>query len=153
MHNKEPEDWREVLHAHITKKGLRLTQQRLLISEVFFEEVGHHTNIDELYQKIREKNSGIGYATVYRTLKLLTECGLATSMQFSDGTRRFEPVTEHHDHLICTECGKIMEFENEEIESLQDEVARQFGFSLTSHTMELYGVCDGMKTEGVCSVQ
>jgi len=153
MSDKVEQNWKEILHAHITKKGLRLTQQRLLISEVFFEEVQHHTNIDELYQHIREKNPGIGYATVYRTLKLLTECGLATSMQFSDGTRRFEPVTDHHDHLICTECGKIMEFENEAIENLQDEVALSFGFSLTSHTMELYGVCDGMKNQGVCSVQ
>ena len=153
MQDDTSSNWRELLRQKITEKGLRLTQQRMLISEVFFEEVRDHANIDELYQKVRKRHSGIGYATVYRTLKLLTECGLATSMQSMDGTRRFEPTSDHHDHLTCTECGKIVEFENEEIERLQEEVAAKFGFSLTSHTMDLYGVCTGMKLEGVCSVQ
>lgn len=145
-------NWRELLRQQITEKGLRLTQQRMLISEVFFEEVKDHANIEELYQKVRKRNSGIGYATVYRTLKLLTDCGLATSMQSMDGTRRFEPTSDHHDHLTCTACGKIMEFENEEIERLQEEIAEKFGFALTSHTMDLYGVCVGMESKGVCSV-
>ncbi len=138
-HDHDP-DWREVLQSHILKKGLRVTQQRLLISEVFFEENTAHANIDELYQRVRERNPNIGYATVYRTLKLLTECGLAVSMQI-DGIRRFEPNRDHHDHLICNDCGKIVEFENDEIEELQEKVARELGFSLTSHKMNLFGHC------------
>ena len=145
-------NWQEVLREHIGKKGLRLTQQRLLISEIFFEQEGHHANIDELYQRVRKRNPSVGYATVYRTLKLLTECGLANSMQFGDGTRRFEPATDHHDHLICTECGKIVEFENEEIETIQEEIATKHQFSLTSHKMELYGTCTGMSQNGVCNL-
>ena len=151
MQDVTSSNWRELLRQQITEKGLRLTQQRMLISEVFFEEVKDHANIEELYQKVRKRNSGIGYATVYRTLKLLTDCGLATSMQSMDGTRRFEPSSDHHDHLTCTACGKIMEFENEEIERLQEEIAAKFGFALTSHTMDLYGVCVGMESKGVCS--
>ena len=134
-------NWREKLRVQIVNKGLRLTQQRLLICEIFFEELTEHANIDELYQKVKRRNGSIGYATVYRTLKLLTECDMATSIQIGDGTTRFEPVTEHHDHLICTECGKIVEFENDEIEKLQVGIAARFGFILTSHSMELFGIC------------
>ena len=140
MGKHDDRDWREVLREHILKKGFRVTQQRLLISEVFFEESAEHANIDELYQQVRKRDPNIGYATVYRTLKLLTECGLAVSMQI-DGTRRFEPNRDHHDHLICTDCGKILEFENEEIEELQEKVAKELGFALTSHKMNLFGQC------------
>ena len=140
-------NWREKLRAQIVDKGLRLTQQRLLICEIFFEELQEHANIEELYQKVKVRNRSVGYATVYRTLKLLTECGLATSIQIGDGTTRFEPVTEHHDHLICTECGKIVEFENDEIEQLQEDVAKEFGFILTSHSMELYGTCANCRSK------
>ena len=147
MNEVNAANWREKLRVQIVNKGLRLTQQRLLICEIFFEELTEHANIDELYQKVKTRNDGVGYATVYRTLKLLTECGLATSIQIGDGTTRFEPVSDHHDHLICTECGKIVEFENDEIERLQEEVAIELGFTLTSHSMELYGVCSDPKCQ------
>ena len=114
MQDDTSSNWRELLRQKITEKGLRLTQQRMLISEVFFEEVRDHANIDELYQKVRKRHSD---RVCHRVpdLKLLTDCGLATSMQSMDGTRRFEPTSDHHDHLTCTECGKIVEFENEKL--------------------------------------
>lgn len=140
-HENQP--WRDVLSAHIVTKGLRLTQQRMDISEVFFDQVGH-ANIEELFRAVRKKNPRIGYATVYRTLKLLEECGLATARQFGDGTTRFEPSPDdsHHDHLICIACGKIIEFENEEIETLQEEVAKVHRFRILEHKMEIYGECE-----------
>lgn len=129
-------------HDYLSRKLLKSTRQRDLIAEVFFGEHGHLT-IDELLARVRERNSKIGYATVYRTMKLLTECGLAALRQFGDGQRVYELAadTAHHDHLICVECGKVLEFENEEIERLQDKVARSFGFTLVRHKLELYGLC------------
>lgn len=140
------EHWREILRRHIKNEGLRLTPQRMSIAEAFFAtSAGQHVNIDELYQRVRASNSSIGYATVYRTLKLLEECGLASAAQFGNKTTLFEPanpgVEDHHDHLICTECGLIVEFENPEIEVLQDRMAQEHGFELTHHKMELYGRC------------
>ena len=84
-------------------------------------------------------------ATIYRTMKLLSESGLAHARNFGDGQTRYEPAfgREHHDHLICTRCGAIIEFENDRIEQLQDVVAKKHGFRVTSHKMELYGLCKG----------
>ena len=129
-------------HDYLNRKQLKSTRQRDLIAEVFFGQQGHFS-IDELLAVVRERNNKIGYATVYRTMKLLTECGLAALRQFGDGQRVYELAgdTAHHDHLICVECGKVLEFENAEIEALQDKVARSFGFSLVRHKLELYGLC------------
>jgi Fur family transcriptional regulator, ferric uptake regulator len=93
--------------------------------------------------KVREQDSKVSMATVYRTMKLLSECGLAHARNFGDGQTRYEAAIgrHHHDHLICTQCGTIIEFENNRIEALQEMVARRHGFRVTSHKMELYGLC------------
>ncbi|MDH5492632.1 MAG: transcriptional repressor [Myxococcales bacterium] len=124
------------------RKGLRSTAQRRLVTETFFR--GHgHLSIEELLAKVRAIDPKVGYATVYRTLKLLKECGLAVERHFGDGVSRYEVAhdDEHHDHLICLECGRIEEFENDEIEALQDRIAKRKGFELRRHKLELYGVC------------
>ena len=132
----------QVLRDHIVAKGMRMTRQRQLIAEVMLESDGH-VNIDELYQAVQERDESIGYATIYRTLKLLTDAGLTHSATFGDGRTRFEAALnrEHHDHMICESCDAIIEFENEEIERLQELVARQHGFRIRHHKMELYGTC------------
>jgi len=126
----------------IEEKGLKSTTQRDEIVNAFFN-LKEHVSIEELHHKVQKKNPKIGYTTVYRTLKLLTESGLAHERQFGDGQARYEPVTteEHHDHLICLKCGAIMEFENKKIEKLQDDVAKQHGFEVKNHKLELYGYC------------
>lgn len=126
----------------IEEKGLKSTIQRDEIVNAFFDS-GGHVSIEELHHSVQKKNPKIGYTTVYRTLKLLTESGLAHERQFGDGQARYEPVTaeEHHDHLICLKCGTITEFENKKIEKLQDEVAKQHGFEVKNHKLELYGYC------------
>lgn len=136
------EHFRGVLHEHMAKRGLRSTDQRRLIVETFFES-SNHVSIEELLAAVRTHDGKVGYATVYRTLKLLTECGVAHERKFGDGLTRYELADEdaHHDHLICVECNKIVEFEEEEIEALQERLARRHGFSLRSHKHELYGVC------------
>lgn len=129
-------------HAYLTKKGLKSTRQRDIIAEKFFS-TGGHMSIESLLALAREQNPRVGYATVYRTLKLLTECGLAAERRFGEGHTMYETAgdSEHHDHLICVECGFVLEFHNEAIEREQDRVARSFGFNVIRHRHELYGMC------------
>ena len=128
--------------ARVRARGSRLTNQRVKIAKMFYEN-DQHVSIDELYARVRAAHPEIGYATVYRTLKLMVDCEMATAHQFDSGRLRFERYHEddHHDHLICTKCKGITEFEDDRIEELQEEVARNLGFQLTSHKMELYGLC------------
>ncbi|MFO0677834.1 MAG: transcriptional repressor [Polyangiaceae bacterium] len=134
--------FREVLTAYMIKKGLRSTDQRRLIVETFFHS-DDHVSIEELLAKVRKNDPKVGYATVYRTLKLLTECGVAFERRFGDGLTRYELADDasHHDHLICLECGAIQEFEEPRIETIQDEIAERYGYELRSHKHEMYGVC------------
>ena len=100
--------------------------------------------IEDLLNEVRVHDRGIGYATVYRTLKLLAESGVASERKFGDGLSRYEladDASAHHDHLICTSCGKITEFEEPRIEALQDEIAARYRFTVTSHKHEMYGIC------------
>jgi Fur family ferric uptake transcriptional regulator len=138
----ELEHFRAMLTAYMTRKGLRSTDQRRLIVETFFRS-DDHVSIEELLAHVRTKDRRVGYATVYRTLKLLTECGVANERRFGDGLTRYELADDvtHHDHLICVACGSITEFEEPRIEDLQERVARKYGFELRSHKHELYGVC------------
>lgn len=131
------------LAAHIAGQGLRSTRQRGLILEVFVT-AGRHLSAEELYALVKKADSRIGYATVYRTLKLMAQAGVAHERRFEDGVTRFEyDATEsHHDHLICNRCGRIIEFENEQIEELQRVVAKKNRFQVQSHKLELYGFCD-----------
>ncbi|WP_373048305.1 Fur family transcriptional regulator [Vulgatibacter sp.] len=130
----------EVLNRYIAEKGLKSTRQRTLIVDTFFS-TGGHLNVEQLLARVREQDRRISAATVYRTMKLLTECGLAQPRHFGDGQTRYETAGDHHDHLICTSCGFIVEFENDEIEKLQLAVAKRHGFQVSHHKMELYGRC------------
>lgn len=133
----------DTLRAYLTQQGMKFTVQRALITEVFFDPQfrNSHPSVEELYLRVRARDPRIGYATVYRTLKVLTDCGLANPNRLGDNQTRYEPEVpgEHHDHLVCAECGAVFEFEEEEIERLQHEVARRFGLDLTHHKMVLYG--------------
>ncbi|MBX3181273.1 MAG: transcriptional repressor [Polyangiaceae bacterium] len=133
---------REQLDAYMNEHGLRNTEQRRVIVDTFFE-FGAHATVDELLAEVRKADSRIGYATVYRTLKMLSESGVVDERRFDDGITRYELADDdaHHDHLICTECGFIQEFEEPLIEELQERVAARFGFSLAHHKLELYGTC------------
>jgi Fur family transcriptional regulator, ferric uptake regulator len=136
------EHFRAMLHDHMAKRGLRSTDQRRLIVETFFQSP-NHISIEELLAEVRHQDPKVGYATVYRTLKLLTECGVAYERKFGDGLTRYELADDasHHDHLICVDCGKIVEFEEPMIEELQETVAQRHGFILKSHKHEMYGSC------------
>lgn len=137
----------QVLHKYVQSLGLKITKQRELIAQEFFAQNGH-LKAEEILRHVRKIDEKVSLATVYRTLKLLQACGLARSHNFGDGQASFEPSinnTEHHDHLICTECGKIVEFYNEKIEQLQNDIAKTHFFKVTFHRMELYGRCGDCK--------
>lgn len=130
------------LAEYLSGQGLKSTRQRDDILKVFTT-AGRHLSAEELYLLVKKENPGIGYATVYRTLKLLAEAGLAEERHFEDGFTRYEyrATDGHHDHLICTRCGKIIEFENARIEELQADVAKKNRFLVQSHKLEIYGLC------------
>jgi Fur family ferric uptake transcriptional regulator len=130
--------------TRISEEGLKATKQREEILNIFLNSSGHKS-LAQIFAQVVKSNPRIGYATVYRTLKLLTRLGLATQRKFDDGETRYEPASEgsHHDHLICLECGKIIEFEDQRLETLQKGIAQRHRFKIFHHRMELYGRCDG----------
>jgi Fur family ferric uptake transcriptional regulator len=138
---------REALTRYLEDHRLKHTKQREAILDAFLEASGHITS-DDLYQRIREKHPNIGFTTVYRTMKLLCEAGLANERHFDDGVTRYEIQHEHHDHLVCVRCGKIIEFECSMIESTQDQIAERYGFRLLRHRHELYGHCPDCRGKG-----
>jgi Fur family transcriptional regulator, ferric uptake regulator len=135
-------DRMKIFDRFVAERGLKSTRQRSLIIETFFNLDGH-LSVEELWAKVRATDARVSVATVYRTMKLLGESGLASARNFGDGQTRYEAAVgrHHHDHLICTRCGTIVEFENDQIERLQDAVAKRHAFRVTSHKMELYGLC------------
>ena len=131
---------RRTLARYLEEHHLKNTKQRDAIVDVFLEARGHVTS-DEIFQRVRDAHPNIGYTTVYRTLKLLCDAGLANERHFDDGITRYEIEHEHHDHLVCTRCGKIIEFECAMIENTQNEIAKRYDFRVLRHRHELYGHC------------
>lgn len=127
---------------HLQRLGLRRTGQRDLILEIFLR-TEEHLASEDLYRLVKKKDATIGFTTIYRTLRLLTEAGLAREVRFGDNKTYYEHHYnhEHHDHMICTECGRVIEFFSAKIELLQDQMAEKFGFRPTHHSLRLWGVC------------
>jgi Fur family transcriptional regulator, ferric uptake regulator len=136
-----PDERMALFHERLREHGLKSTAQRDDIARVFFE-LGRHISAEELYAEVKKVNPHLGYATIYRTLKLLKECELVSERHFDEGQGRYEIIDErHHDHFICENCGRIIEFENEGLEQIQQAIAAELGVSLTRHKIELYGLC------------
>lgn len=142
MSNTSVEDFRTRLRAHVQQRGLKSSTRRDLILETLVSLGQHHLTAEELLRAVRTKDPRVGAATVYRTLRVLQESGIVTERHFEGGATQFELVSDsHHDHLICTRCKKIVEFEDDAIEQYQHKIAARFGFELHSHRHELYGLC------------
>jgi len=134
------------LKAQLAQKHLKLTKQREIILDAFLK--NDHITAEALCQQLSQANIHLGIATVYRTLNLLCETGIAQERHFDRNKATFDNVLhkKHHDHLICHKCGKIVEFECLDIERLQEKMAKKYGFVLVDHKLELYGYCKD--TEG-----
>jgi len=146
MDSLENLDYSELLErfkALLKSNNLKFTSQREAILKTLYDNPDHFTP-ENLYLLVKEKypDSNVGVTTVYRTLNLLEENDIATSISFGSQGKKFELGNKpHHDHLICEKCGKIVEFENDEIEQLQEKIANMYDFKLTNHLMQLYGIC------------
>lgn len=126
----------------LAEKNLKTTPQRLLILDTVLEQK-EHLSPEEIYEQVKQRDSSVGQATVYRTLKLLTEAGIVEPLDFADGVTRYEVAfgNKHHDHLICEVCGKNIEIFDATIEERQEMIARKHGFTLSRHKMYLFGIC------------
>jgi Fur family ferric uptake transcriptional regulator len=132
----------QVFIDYLQANNLKLTSHRELILETFLENEGHRS-VEDIYHAVKAIDPRIGYTTVYRMMKLMIRCGLAREIELADGITRYEHLFnhEHHDHLICMECGNSIEFYNPEIEALQDAASAHLGFKVMDHKLQIYGVC------------
>src|SRR6267378_4662878 len=139
---KSNSEEQEVLLEHIQKRGLKRTAQRDLILDIFLR-TEEHLSSEDLYRLVKHEDPSIGQTTVYRTLKLLSEAGLAREVRFGDGVTHYEHnyKHEHHDHMICSECGRIIEFFSAELEAIQEAMAAKHRFEVTQHLLRIIGVC------------
>ena len=128
----------DTLLSRCLAKSIRMTSQRQIIIQVI-EESDDHPDVDQLYLRSVELDNTISIATVYRTVKLLEEASLIERLEFGDGRSRYEEAGEHHEHLVDIETGEVHEFYNEELETLKTEIAREMGYDLIDHRLELYG--------------
>ena len=135
-------DASEEFERFIAAKGLRHTQQRQQILEAFLA-TERHVSAQDLFEIVRKKYRGIGYATVARTLKLLEESGICGQVDFGDGVQRYEHKYghEHHDHLICIRCGRFVEIHSVELEKLQQKLVNKFGYTQERHKLDIFGFC------------
>src|SRR6201988_708183 len=139
---EEMTEEQEVFLKHIQRKGLKRTSQRDLILDVFLRTEQHLSN-EDLHQLVKKEGTTVGQTAVYRTLKILTEAGLAREVLFGDERTHYEHnyKHQHHDHMICSECGKIIEFFSAELEAIQDSMAAKHKFEVTQHLLRIIGVC------------
>jgi Fur family ferric uptake transcriptional regulator len=131
----------EKLEKYLSKHSLKMTVQRKVILDIL-SSLEHHVSLEELFQEVQKQQKGIGTATLYRTMKLFSNAKIANELRFEDGLTRYELATgDHHDHIICLECRRIIEFEDEIIEQRQEDIAKKNGILILSHKLELYGRC------------
>lgn len=129
------------IDREIAEIGGKRSKSRAQVIEVFFR-AGTHMTVEELTHAVRKRNRSVGYATVYRTVKLLARLDYAKELEFGDGLKRYESnLVAHHDHLVCQECGGVSEFKEPRIETLQEQVAKRHGFLPTMHRLDIYGYC------------
>jgi Fur family ferric uptake transcriptional regulator len=133
----------EIFNNHLKRVGLKHTGQRDAILRTFVE-THEHLSTEELHHLVKRSDPRVGFTTVYRTLKLLTECGLASEVAFNDGVTRFEHQYNRrsHHHMVCIECGSSVEFFSSEVEKVEKEIGRKHHYITSRHTFQVYGVCE-----------
>ncbi|MBX7056855.1 MAG: transcriptional repressor [Leptospirales bacterium] len=141
-----------VFSNYLKRKGLKITSQRLLVAEKIFG-IHEHFTVDSLAETLKERRGEISRATIYRIVSVMVEAGLLTEHNFGQNARYYEhiPGHEHHDHILCLDCGRIDEFVSQKIEDLQTQIASEHGYDLAEHSLNLYGRCRDWKEKGACA--
>ena len=128
--------------SHLRRAGLKITVPRLKILEILASSQPRHMSAEDVYRRLLDSNEDIGLATVYRVLTQFESAGLVTRHHFEGGTAVFElNEGEHHDHIVCTDCGRVEEFSDDSIEEKQREIAARLGFEISDHSLTLHGRC------------
>lgn len=128
--------------SHLRRAGLKITVPRLKILEILASSQPRHMSAEDVYRRLLDSNEDIGLATVYRVLTQFESAGLVTRHHFEGGTAVFElNEGEHHDHIVCTDCGRVEEFSDDSIEDKQRQIAARLGFEITDHSLTLHGRC------------
>jgi Fur family ferric uptake transcriptional regulator len=140
------QDAKAVLREHLSRLGLKQSSQREAILRIFLT-TRDHLSIEELHNLVRKHDPTIGYTTVYRTLKLFAQCGLAAEVEFHDGIARYERRLHRrsHHHMVCTVCGDSVEFACPEVEEIEHRIAKKFHYTPSRHIFQIYGTCDACK--------
>ncbi len=141
----------EAFEAFLRSKRLKMTDQRRTMVRVALEQPGHFT-AEELHRALQAEGEPVSLATVYRGLSVLEESALVEGHDFADGTRRYERAVdrEHHDHMVCLDCRAVIEFTNEKIETLQQQVVDEHGFTMKDHSLTLFVHCNEWSDKGAC---
>lgn len=134
----------EEVQSKLAANNYKMTSQRRIILENIMDSKGEHLSAEEIYTKVKEENSGIGLATVYRTLELFDDLGIVHQLNFDDNCRRYEldHGEHHHHHLICLECGGITEFNDQILQEFEEDIEVEHNFQVTDHRIKFYGYCE-----------
>lgn len=145
----EAEDGVDRFRAYLRRTGHPVTPQRMRVAAILFG-THDHISAEEIMHRLREGGESVGKATVYRTLDLMLEAGLIREHDFGEGFRRYEPrrTRPRHEHLVCTGCGKVIEFQSDAVERLKSEVTALHGFDPSHHRLEIYGTCEDCRPDG-----
>ena len=137
---------KSIFRQHLRNNGMLRSKQREQILDIFLK-TEHHPTIDDLYNLVKKKDPKIGLATVYRTMEVIYDAGLASKVGFGDGVKHYEHKYEHqhHHHLICLKCGKVIEVTSNRLEETQRQLAKKHDFTITRATMRLFGICKTCK--------
>jgi Fur family ferric uptake transcriptional regulator len=139
----------EIFGDYIKAEGLKSTAQRTAILQAFLS-TDRHVSVEDVYLIVNRSKRKVGFATVYRTMKLIADCGLAREVRFDDGISRFEHTVgrRHHHHLVCKKCRKVIEFSSTEMDAIEQAIAKTHGFEPESHRFEIFGVCKDCRDKG-----
>ena len=139
----------KVFKSYVKTESLKWTNQRAVILRTFLG-TDEHVSVEDMLKLLKKKNVALGQATVYRNMKLLTDCGIAEAKHFEDGVVRYDQAYghDHHEHIICVNCRKIVEFRNQDLEDKKAQIAKDHGFKMLYHHLEIFGVCPDCQKEG-----
>ena len=143
----------EDLRKRLQERQHKMTPQRQIVLQIFLDRPGEHLSAEDVHGILRNNHSEIGLATVYRSLELLSGLGILQKMEFGDGCSRYEvnttdPSAHHHHHLICNGCGKVIEFEDDLLEELEQDISRKSGFKIIDHQVKFFGYCKECQDSG-----